>query len=550
MNTNKHFIAKWFLIVAIVLLTAETVSPPKAQAQWMDFITEAFTGISSVANIYQKVSDAYMEIKETVLDPLAWLLGKQLLQAITADVVDWINSGFEGNPAFISNPTGFFMGVGDQYTGAFIANSGPLSSLCSPFNLDLRLNLALQTSKISLPRSRYNCTLSTIINNAQNAHASVGGSVSVNGSTIAGGGASVGTNNGSGGRNSIDGFMNGDFSQGGWPAFMAMTTQPQNNYMGAYLTAQSDLQSQIATRQASIRADVSAGGGFMSYQKCEDLGTVGPTGTAADAQRISGNNPNVTTKLNNDGSVTYQLCHTETPGSTISASLNKQLGSGSDSLVAADEFDEILSAAFNQLLSSVLKGGLYSSSNSGSGGTQSVMGSLRSDTTGLPISGIASNITQKVKDAMPDALQYQSVRHQTLDAINAALANATSVYSACSAINSPSTGEVNGIVGQLTDLQSTYQGYATDADARVQSLDDMEAAIVDAGNDPQALNALSQQYASELSPTKMITQIDVKNATDDKDTVTKNTLPPLTQSLNSYSAMCGSGTGAATTTTP
>ncbi len=551
MNTTKHLIAKWFLIIAVVFMTAETITPQKAQAQVvMDLLTEIWTGLSSVANIYQKVSAVYMELKETVLDPLAWLLGKQLLQAITADVVDWINSGFEGNPAFISNPTGFFLDVADQYTGAFIANSGPLSSLCSPFNLDIRANLGLRTPQVSSVRTRYTCTLDTIIKNAQNAHVSVGGSVSVNGSTIVGGSASANANgNTTSNGKSVDGFMRGDFSQGGWPAFIALTTEPQNNYMGAYLMARDDLNSQIVASRASINADVSIGGGFMSYKKCEDLGTVGPAGTAEDAQRISGNNPNATKKLNNDGSITYQLCHTETPGSTISASLNKQLGSGSDSLVAADEFDEILSAAFNQLLASVLKGGLSASSKSGSGGTPSIMGTLRTDTTGLPMSGISSNITKIVDEAIPDAEQYQSVRNATVDVITSsgveALAN--SVYSKCEGNGYATQSQaVLAIIAQISNMKTTAQNLATDADMRVQQLYDMRSAIDAAVNDPQELSRLSTEYAAQLTPSKMITQIDVKNATDDQGTLTTQ-VQTLKTSLNTYDMMCSVSTGGGTT---
>ncbi len=550
MNFSINNIPRWFLIVAVILLTTETISPPRTQAQWpvFDTITETFTGESAIATTYSQISDTYMKLKETVLDPLAWLLGKQILQALTADIVDWINNGFEGNPAFINNPTGFFIEVADQYTGAFIANSGPLSSLCSPFNLDIRANLGLRTPQVRSNRP-YTCTLSTIINNAQNANMSIGGNVSVNGSTIAGGVVGVGTRNNNGGRNSIEGFMKGDFSQGGWPAFIALTTEPQNNYTGAYLMARNDLNSQIVASQASIKADVSIGGGFMSYKKCEDLGTVSPAGTQEDAQRISGNNPNVTKKLNNDGSITYQLCHTETPGSTISAALNKQLGSGSDSLVAADEFDEILSAAFNQLLKSVLKVGLGASSKPGSGGSPSLMGTLKTDTTGLPIAGIASNVSQSIDQQLPAALQYQTIRQGTADAITGsgieALAN--SVFSKCDG-NGYSTQAlaVLAIIDQISTMKSHTQDLATDADMRVQQLTDMQTSIQNAANDPQQLNALSIEYASQLTPTNTLTQLDVDNAKTD-NTAVASTTRAISTSLNTYDMMCSYSTGGGTT---
>jgi hypothetical protein len=545
----KHSIARWFLIIAVISLTFGVTSPRTAQAIWIteDLMNFAVNTITSIKAVYSAVSAEYMKLKETVLDPLAWLLGKQILQTITADIVDWINNDFEGNPAFISNPTGFFLDTADQLTGAFIANSGPLSSLCSPFSLDIRANLGLQTGQSRSQRSRYACTLSTIINSAQNSSINVGGNVTLNGNTVTGGGVSVG---GSG--KSIEGFMNGDFSQGGWPAFIAMTTEPQNNYMGAQLMAQSDIQIQIASKQASIKADVLAGGGFMSYKKCEDLGTVSSDAEADQADAIAGNDPNVTTKVNPDGSITYQLCHTETPGSTISASLNKALGAGNDSLVAADEIDEILSAAFNYVLRDVLKTGLNSSSQTSSNGTASIMNTLRTS-TGSSTQNIASNISASVEQAIPVSEQYQSVREQTVAAILELETYANSIYSKCEAGGFSSQGDtVQSILTSLLPLKNQYQGYATDAADRVQQLYDIRGEIEAASGDPQTLNQLSMQYASQLSPTKMITEIDINNANTDLTNLTQEggTIPTTRSSLDTYDMMCnmpsGGGSGGTT----
>jgi hypothetical protein len=513
MNKTKRLIAKLFLVIVMISLATETIAPPRAHAQWatFDVITEVSTAASWVVDEYQKVKAEYASLKETVLDPLAWGLAKMLLQSLTADVVNWINSGFQGSPAFISNPQGFFLDVADQATGAFISNSGPLSALCSPFSLDIRLNLALQGT---MNKQRYACTLSTIIKNVQNSHVSVGGSVTSNGQVIANGAVGVGGNG-----DGVSAFMNGDFSQGGWPAFISMTTEPQNNFQGAYLMAQSDLQNQIGTRQATIKADVAAGGGFMSYQKCEKLGTVYPgDGSEVPASFPGINDPNVSTKVNMDGSVTYQICHTETPGATISAALNKQLGSGSDSLVAADEFDEVLSAAFGQLLKTVLTGGLYSSSQPASGATQSVMSTLRTDTTGTPIQNSITNLTNSMDQYMSDTMLYKSVRDRTLAAITDEQTYANSTISSCVANGwSDNANGVRGILtNQITPLLTQYQTKAADAAMRLKTLTDFQTAVNSPdAKDPAKLNDLSIQYSNLLSAGSITTPVDVKAANDD-----------------------------------
>ena len=527
-------ISRCFVIIATIFLVAEMVSAPLAHAQVVtDILTEVESAFSAVATTYSQVSDAYMQIKVTVLDPLAWTLAKQLLQSITSSVVNWINSGFKGNPAFISNPQGFFLDVADQATGGFIANSGPLSSLCSPFNLDIRLNLALQNTQ--KPQQRYACTLSTIINNVKNSHVGISGTVTQNGQTIAGGGVNASINGGA----SINGFMNGDFSQGGWPAFISMTTEPQNNYMGATLTAQADLQTQISSRQASIKADVSAGGGFMSYQKCDVLGTVTNDMDADQADAIAGNDPNVTTVVNSDGSITYQICHTETPGSTISAALNKQLGSGSDSLVQASMFDEILSAAFNQLLKTVLTGGLKSSSQPGSGGTASVMSTLSTDTTGVPIITNVTNLQNKINQYMPDTNLYKSVRDRTLAAITDVQTYANSILSKCETNGWQSEGDtVQGVMtDQIAPLLNQYQTKDADAAARVKALTDLQTAVTAASTNLTQLNSLGIQFSNMLSFGSITTQIDVGNANNDLTSV-QSSVGTIHSSISQYDMMC------------
>ena len=534
MKKIGHLISRWFLIIATVLLVTETISPPPALAQWTDFVNFAVNAISSVYTVYQDVSADYMKLKETVLDPLAWALAKTLLQSITADVVNWINSGYQGSPAFISNPQGFFLDVADQATGAFIANSGPLSSLCSPFSLDIRLNLALHTTVPS--RQRYACTLSTIIKNAQNSHVGISGTVTDNGTVIAGGSAGASINGGA----TINGFMGGDFSQGGWPAFVALTTEPQNNPFGASLTEQADLQNQISSRQATIKADVAAGGGFMSYPKCKDLGTVNSDAEADQADAIAGNDPNVTTKVNSDGSITYQICHMETPGSTISAALNKQLGSGSDSLVAADEIDEVLSAAFNQLLKSVLTGGLYSSSQTSSGGTAAVMTTLRTDTTGTAIQTNITALSNNIDKYMSDTLLYKSVRDRTVTAINDVQTYANSMYSLCEANGWPANGDaIQGIMtSQIAPLLTLYQGRATDAATRLQVLTSLQTSVNSpSATDPNELNSLGIQYADMLSSNTLTTATDVSNANTDLASVTSTT-GTIHASLAQYDMLC------------
>lgn len=192
------------------------------------------------------------DVEDTILDKVATAIAKQLLMQITESVVNWINSGFNGNPAFIQNPAAFFQNVGDQATGAFISQNGALSSLCSPFSLQIRLAVAAQQEQNDGyggngsggvgGGNQYSCTLSTIIQNTTNA---------VNGASV-----------------SVQGFIGGDFSQGGFPAFAALVTEPQNNPNGAYLDAEDQLEQTISAQTAQKQNELSQGSGFLSWETC------------------------------------------------------------------------------------------------------------------------------------------------------------------------------------------------------------------------------------------------------------------------------------------
>ncbi|MCL5781951.1 MAG: hypothetical protein M1459_01165 [Patescibacteria group bacterium] len=307
-------------------------------------------------------------LKDFTLDRIATMVARQILHQMTVSVVNWINSGFEGNPSFITNPEAFFLDVGDQLTGAFIAQTGVLSRLCSPFNLDIRLALALGQSQ--LVDQRYACTLSTVINNAKNARANVTLTSSPNGATlgdIMSGDVLSNPNQVSINGNSVDAtkaFLEGDFSQGGWEGFMALTMDPRNNPSGAYLMAQADLQSRIEARKGQLNSELNRGSGFLSWKKCDTITELNP-GATSNSYYLS--DPRYTVDMHKDGSATVKYCQTQTPGSVISSSLQKQLGSTVDELDLANNINAIIDALVSQLVTKVLTNGLASVSSTAGG---------------------------------------------------------------------------------------------------------------------------------------------------------------------------------------
>ena len=267
-------------------------------------------------------------VKDFTLKGIAYGIAKQILRSLTSSVVDWINSGFEGSPAFVTDPASFFTDIADEMIGDFLQSQELTKFLCSPFSIDVRLSLAFRYQPFKRKKT---CTLSDIIKNTTNAVQNA----------------------------SINGYTAGDFKQGGWPAFVTMTTEPQNNQYGAYVQAEMEMSARIGTITLQKEKDLDRGKGFLSFNKCKNV------------------------PLQDEGAntgATIKKCEVVTPGSVISNQLEMSLGSPIRQLELADDINEIVNALFAQMVKQVLIGGLSSlSSGGGSGGSQSYTQRLQSE---------------------------------------------------------------------------------------------------------------------------------------------------------------------------
>ncbi len=244
------------------------------------------------------------------------VLAKAALQQITASVVNWINSGFNGSPSFVSNYQQFFTNVADLAAGQFIQGSG-LSFLCSPFKQQIKIAIAQSYAN----RNAQSCTLSKVINN-------------------------------------VNSFMNGNFSQGGWGGLLSVTTQPTNNPYGAYSYGQIGLSNAQSSALSNAKSNISPTGFLnMTQQSCSGNTSYGSSVT-------SGQNSQAAQVSCPPGCT----CKVTTPGTIIEGTLQKSLGSSIDQLGLASSLDQIISALTTQLITKALQGGL--SNLSGTTGIQ------------------------------------------------------------------------------------------------------------------------------------------------------------------------------------
>jgi hypothetical protein len=240
-------------------------------------------------------ADVLQLSKNTTLDAVAWGLAKSILSDMTSSIVDWINNGFEGSPSFVQDLEGFLLNTADKEFGKYLeALGGPLSILCSPFKLDIRVALALEYQATRKGEGT-TCTLTGVLENIENFE--LGG---------------------------------GSGPNQGWNDWFTVTTNPkQYTKYGSLLDVQAKATAKLMNARGDEITIAGFGNGFLSAKVCE---------------YIEGAN------------TTEEKCKISTPGKVIETALNNSLDSGRESLIQADEINEIIAALFGQLAKQVVTG--------------------------------------------------------------------------------------------------------------------------------------------------------------------------------------------------
>jgi len=330
-----------------------------------------------LANEAARASQDRLIFKELTLDGIAWSLVKNISQQMTSSIINWINSGFKGSPAFVTDLNRFLLDVADQTAGEFIYGS-ELGFLCEPIEFQVRVALEAQYRRADRDTYEPLCTLSEVADN-------------------------------------IDGFLNGDFRQGGWPAFFELTVGSNNDPNKAFFNAYAELQSRVGSKQAEETKLLEFGSGLFSMKVCD-------------------------TVYDTNGQP-RQECEITTPGKVIEGALTFEVGEkGSLTLLQADEFNEIVSALLSQLATQALSGangllGLggnsrYSNNSFGSNGNQSYLAALAAE----DISSRQDLSNNEINDAVVAESVYAAMQQEIIDTVTEledALAEGETDYPGC-----------------------------------------------------------------------------------------------------------------------
>ncbi len=291
-NQKKLYkkLGTFFLFVSI--LTISLSIPKKTEAipvfDATDYRTDVKTAfestVSAVSDVGTSLGIEALVSKEYAFDGIIFALKRGILMGIQRSTLNWINSGFEGSPAFVTDFNQFLLDTADEVAGEMIYGSR-LNYLCSPFQLDVKIALALkyQQQRDYVPQ----CTLTGVVDN-------------------------------------IDDFFQDGFAAGGYPAWFEITQNPINTPMGAFLEADGLLRAEIETAQTRETIPLISNDFWHSISECETVEKM-------------------------DGRVTKENCVTTVPGKVISERINSTLGYGDEVLISANEINEVIGALFAQL---------------------------------------------------------------------------------------------------------------------------------------------------------------------------------------------------------
>jgi hypothetical protein len=186
----------------------------------------ADSGVRSATSEIQKITGNQLN-KDCSLDAIAYAAAKFMGQEITNSVLDFVQSGFNGEPAFISDPSSYFLNIADREAKEFIYQSDALDNIYGPYQDQLRRTLDNHFIEQTAGRSfkeKSVCNLENLVTDSE-------------------------------------GFRSGDFASGGWGAWLEATQNPYCNPYGVNITAKQELDRRVnfAVEEQKVLADWGSG---------------------------------------------------------------------------------------------------------------------------------------------------------------------------------------------------------------------------------------------------------------------------------------------------
>jgi len=454
-NLRKILVATLALMFAFVVIYTpqefnhhETV--PMAQAQ---------LGLGGALLVVAAVTAFAVQqfqgiLKEFVLDPIAWAIAKQLVAHMVSDLVDWINSGFKGSPAFITNFNDYLLEAADKLAGHYLEKLGGAASfLCTPFKLNIQVALAVAYDHTREDGWTYEgCTLSDIVGNLQDfldgSFITVDASVQTIDTTAV--------------------TVTNEKLQEAWQNWNRVISEPEKyTEYGQFIRAQRLMEAGIAAEKAKATVESNWGNGMKANKTCQT--TKDSTGHQIDIG-----------------------CVIMTPAKQISDALSHSLGAGQNTLITADEISELVGALIAQLGKKAITG------------AAGLLGLSKG--TGYTYGGYSGGSYTGAASAQSDSSLQTAQQGTVPNSAASGNTGGTNTNNTGGAGNTGGTPNTTGLVPQsaATDLNAIADAYITQMDF-VDMADKSIAALqayINNTNNPQSKRDVAQQMLFDAQGTR------------------------------------------------
>jgi hypothetical protein len=178
------------------------------------------------------------QFREECLNGIAYTLARNQLTAMTKQTMNWVTSGFNGDPMYVRNINNFLSNVEDeiiyQELNAIKNLDGSYNTRDYPYGRDFSTSLinSRQASKNFAESSKQDLT-----------------NYLTDGATI-------------------DDFAN-DFSKGGWAGWLGLTQHPQNSPLGYTMIASQNVADKQAKETENVKAENAENNGILSQKTCK-----------------------------------------------------------------------------------------------------------------------------------------------------------------------------------------------------------------------------------------------------------------------------------------
>lgn len=446
-KTLTFLVAVSLLGTSIVPLFERNVAHAQAGAAF-ETNPAVVGGITSIAASEALGSAAEVEqsIVTKIFNAIAWRVAKAAIHSMTRSIVNWINTGFEGSPAFVTDLNLELRNLGDAVARDFFTNLTANGGFDSPF-LDRIVTGVGAAYYLNSSEERLQKRLKYTLNQyARDDRA----------------------------------FLDGDFEQGGFDAWFSVWLHQANNPIGAHYIAGTELANRIENEQFARLQDLMYGNGFRSWNG--DCLLYDTTETSLGQE---------------ERCVKYDSV---TPGSVIEEQLGITISSPLRQLELADSINEIVDALYAQMVTQIIGAtGLVKISNPSSGGGRSALDRAtdpnRGDNSGIS-QGFSYEVQARRKEVATFTTNWQRIRTKAQEA-SAAIASGS-----CGA-----NGENKDFVASMLADATTEFNRGTEALAALDKIIQQLAAA--GGATTGALDTSASEYSLLTSSGKIPTASDV-----------------------------------------